>query len=127
MQNHSFRYTRCINWRQKRTGHLFQGRYKSILVDLDTYLLQLVAYIHKNPVRAGMVEQPADFPWSSHQVYLGKTSLPWLTVGPVLSQFSPKVDRARKLGLSYQFRRVAQAGAGCEAVRDKSLAGLGSE
>ena len=44
-----------------------------------------------------MVEQPADFPWSSHQVYLGKTSLPWLTVGPVLSQFSSKVDRARKL------------------------------
>jgi hypothetical protein len=55
MQNLSFRYTRWINWQTKRTGHLFQGRYKAVLVDSDSYLLELVRYIHLNPVRAGMV------------------------------------------------------------------------
>ncbi|MDT8445224.1 MAG: transposase, partial [Desulfuromonadales bacterium] len=56
IQNLSFRYTRWVNWRQKRIGHLFQGRHKAILVDADSYLLELVAYIHLNPVRAGMTE-----------------------------------------------------------------------
>lgn len=46
MQNLSFRYTRWINWRKKRTGHLFQGRYKAVLIDSDDYLLELVRYIH---------------------------------------------------------------------------------
>ena len=53
MQNLSFRYTRWINKKQARTGHLFQGRYKSILVDADSYVLELVRYLHLNPVRAG--------------------------------------------------------------------------
>jgi hypothetical protein len=96
MQNLSFRYTRWVNWRRKKTGHLFQGRYKAVLVDCDSYLLELVRYIHLNPVRAGMVKDPEKYPWSGHRAYLGKESLPWLTTDWVLGQFekSPATARA---------------------------------
>ncbi len=72
MQNLSFRYTRWINRREKRTGHLFQGRYKALLVDRDAYLLELVRYIHLNPVRAELVDDPVDYPWSGRRGYLAK-------------------------------------------------------
>ena len=97
MQNLSFRYTRWVNWRRQQTGHLFQGRYKAILIEEDEYLLQLVAYLHLNPVRAHMTGNPEDYRWSSHRAYLGKESLPWLSLDPVLSRFSTKIDQARKL------------------------------
>ncbi len=61
LQNLSFRYTRWINWRRNRTGHLFQGRYKAVLVDADAYLQGLTRYIHLNPVRARMVKEPEDY------------------------------------------------------------------
>jgi putative transposase len=64
IQNLSFRYTRWINQRNKRIGHLFQGRYKALLIDADSYLLELVRYIHLNPCRAGMVKDPIQYPWS---------------------------------------------------------------
>jgi hypothetical protein len=95
MQNLSFRYTRWINWRTKSTGHLFQGRYKAVLVDSDGYLLELVRYIHLNPARAGMVKTPDDYPWSSHHAYLGKETLPWLTTEWALSQFEKTAATAR--------------------------------
>jgi putative transposase len=95
MQNLSFRYTRWINWREKRTGHLFQGRYKAILVDGDSYLLELARYIHLNPVRAGMVKDPEDYPWSGHRAYLSKEFLPWLTTDWMLGQFGETVAKAR--------------------------------
>ena len=95
MQNLSFRYTRWINWREQRTGHLFQGRYNAVLVDGDSYLLELVRYIHLNPVRAGMVDNPEEYPWSSHRAYLGKELLPWLTTEQVLEQFGKSSATAR--------------------------------
>lgn len=95
MQNLSFRYTRWINWREKRTGHLFQGRYKAVLVDDDTYLLELVRYIHLNPVRAGMIKRPEDYPWSGHRAYLGMELLPWLTTERMLEQFATSLRKAR--------------------------------
>ena len=95
MQNLSFRYTRWVNWREKRTGHLFQGRYKAVLVDGDSYLLELVRYIHLNPVRAGMVEAPEAYPWSGHGAYLGREFLPWLTMDSVLGQFGKSLEAAR--------------------------------
>jgi len=58
LQNLSFRYARWVNWGQSRSGHLFQGRYKAVLVDADVYLQELTRYIHLNPVRAGMVKEP---------------------------------------------------------------------
>jgi len=88
MQNLSFRYTRWINKRKKRIGNLFQGRYKAILVDADQYLLELVRYIHLNPVRAGLVKQVEDYAWSSHVAYTEKEMLPWLTTDWVYGHFS---------------------------------------
>ena len=101
MQNLSFRYTRWINWREKKTGHLFQGRYKAVLVDGDRYLLELIRYIHLNPVRAGMVEAPEDYPWSGHRAYLDKEVLPWLTTDWMLGQFGKSVASARDRYLSF--------------------------
>ncbi len=96
IHNLSFRYTRWINWRQKRIGHLFQGRYKAIIVDADEYLLELVAYIHLNPVRANMVELPENYPWSSHLAYLGSEHIPWLQTEYVLDFFSTNLLHARR-------------------------------
>lgn len=96
MQNISLRYTKWINFTQSRTGHVFQGRYKALLLDADTYLLELVRYIHLNPVRAGMVATPEDYPWSGHRTYLGTEFLPWLTTEWVLSMLAPRLDQARK-------------------------------
>lgn len=95
IQNLSFRYTRWINWRQSRSGHLFQGRYKAVLVDADSYLLELIRYIHLNPVRAGIVKEPQEYPWSGHRAYLGREVIPWLTTDWVLSQFSKRESLAR--------------------------------
>ncbi len=97
IQNLSFRYTRYINTAQTRTGHLFQGRYKAILVDADSYLLQLVRYIHNNPVRAGITTHCGDYQWSSHLAYCGKVCISWLETDWVLGQFAAKSKRARKL------------------------------
>jgi putative transposase len=97
MQNLSLRYTKWINWRQDRIGHLFHGRYKAIMVEADNYLAQLVAYLHLNPVRVRICENPIDYPWSSYRAYLGLEQVPWLTTEPVLSQFSPREKRARQL------------------------------
>jgi len=94
MQNLSCRYTRWINKQQQRTGHLFQGRYKAILVDADSYLLELIRYIHLNPLRAGIVEDVAGYRWSSHRTYVGKEALPWLTTEWVLGRFGKQVDEA---------------------------------
>lgn len=63
-------YTMFFNKKYKHVGHLFQGRYKSFLIDKDSYLLELIRYIHLNPVRAGIVKNPIDYPWSSHKAFL---------------------------------------------------------
>lgn len=96
MQNITFRYTRWINWRQRRSGHLFQGRYKAVLVDENEYLLEIIRYIHLNPVRAGMVNDPSGYPWSSHSSYCGRQPISWLTTEWMLAQFSKKEKEARK-------------------------------
>lgn len=108
MQNLAFRYTRWVNRRQDRSGHLFQGRYKAVLVDADDYLLQLVGYLHLNPVRAGIASAPVDYPWSSHRAYLGREVIPWLSTTPVLSQFTGSVHRARKLFDSFVLERAEE-------------------
>ncbi|MBI1920387.1 MAG: transposase [Geobacter sp.] len=86
MQNIAFRYTRWINWRRNSSGHLFQGRFKAVLVDGDSYVMELTRYIHLNPVRAGMVRSPEEYPWSGHRAYLGSESIPWLTSDWVLAR-----------------------------------------
>lgn len=64
-------YVRYFNGAQKRTGTLWEGRYKSTLIQSDRYLLACMAYIDLNAERAGLVLQPQDYPWSSHLHYLG--------------------------------------------------------
>jgi len=108
IQNVSFRYTRFINQRKKQTGHLFQGRYKALLLDVDTYLLELVRYIHNNPVRARMVKAPEEYRWSSHSAYLGSISVPWLTTDLVLAQFSSTKDKAVELYRQFVLNGMAE-------------------
>jgi putative transposase len=105
MQNLSQRYTGWINFRQSRRGHVFQGRYKALLIDADAYLLELVRYIHLNPVRAEIAESAEKFHWSSHPAYLGQEKLPWLTTDWVLAQFSSRPTTARK-----KYRQFVQEG-----------------
>ena len=81
-------YTKRFNLRHSRGGHLFQGRFKNMLVQNDAYLIQLSYYIHHNPLRAGMVRRLADFKWSSYKAYAyGKRHQNWLNTNAILSQF----------------------------------------
>lgn len=108
MQNISQRYTQWYNWRHSTSGHVFQGRYKAVMVDADSYLLQLAAYIHLNPVRARITDRPENYRWSSHRAYLGKENLSWLETGFILSQFSGKVGKARSSFASFVDDRMAE-------------------
>ena len=67
------RYSQNFNARRERCGHLFQGRFKSLLCARDSYLLELIRYIHLNPVRSGLVVDPIQWPWSSHRDYLSSS------------------------------------------------------
>ena len=78
-------YTTYFNVKRKRAGHLFQGRYKAILVEADAYALELSRYMHLNPVRAKMVAKPEDYPWSSYRSYIGDSMTPaWLKTDFIL-------------------------------------------
>jgi len=91
-------YTQMFNRRHSRVGHVFQGRYKAIFVDKDSYLLELSRYVILNPVRAGMVKNPKDWPWSSYgQTVSSDTPSPrWLSRDWLLSQFG----KPRKLAIA---------------------------
>lgn len=79
-------YTQRFNRLHRCDGSLFRGRYKSILVEADTYLLDLVRYIHHDPLRAGLVSRLDRYPWSSHRAYLSRSARwAWLYRVPVLS------------------------------------------
>lgn len=69
-------YTQKLNRRHARVGHVFQGRYKAVLIDRDSYLLELCRYIVLNPVRANMVQEVSQYPWSSYQATLGTSTIP---------------------------------------------------
>lgn len=82
-------YTRKFNLRSNRVGHLFQGRYKSLIVENDAYLLQLSCYIHRNPLRAGIADRLADYPWSSYRAYAYGSAAPqWLKTDLILGLMS---------------------------------------
>jgi REP-associated tyrosine transposase len=98
-------YTTYFNVKRDRSGHLFQGRYKAILVDIDEYAKELSRYIHLNPVRAKMVDKPEEYEWSSYQYYIGKKKVPqWLRRGFILGYFGNKVNLAQK-----KYRRFISA------------------
>lgn len=90
-------YTQKYNWRHSKTGHIFQGRFKSILVEKENYLLELCRYVVLNPVRANMVEKPEEWKWSSYGATAGIKSVPdYLTVDWILGLFSRKKGEAQK-------------------------------
>jgi REP element-mobilizing transposase RayT len=88
------RYARMTRKRLRTTGHLFEKRYHALLVDADEYLLELVRYIHLNPVRARLVQAPSEYRWSSHHVYAGTAEQPWVTTDFALSMFHSERERA---------------------------------
>jgi len=97
-------YVVTFNKRHKRSGQLFQNRYKSIICDEETYFLELVRYIHLNPVRAGIVSTMDDldaFPWSGHGALMGVRERAWQDTAYVLRMFAKDTGRARKAYRSY--------------------------
>jgi len=101
LQGINQRFTMYFNWRYGTVGHLFQGRYKAILCDKDTYLFSLVKYLHCNPVRAGMVRQPEEYRWSSHREYLGMNKNGLVDTGLLLGMFSEDLKRGCRLYREY--------------------------
>jgi len=90
-------YTQRYNRRHNIDGQLFRGRYKSVLVQEDSHLLELLRYIHRNPVRANMCDTLDDYPWSSHQGYIFSTEKwGWLHKGFLLGMFDREQHKAIK-------------------------------
>lgn len=88
-------YTQYYNRQHGRVGHVFQGRYKGILVERDEYLLELARYVVLNPIRASMVKNIKDWKWSSYNAMIGEeVAQSWLEAGWVLGQFSKQRKRA---------------------------------
>ena len=118
-------YTQRLNRRHGRMGHLFQGRFKAILVERDSYLLELCHYVVLNPVRAGVVESPEHYIWSSYRATVGISTCPkFLSIAWLLEQFG----KGRKIA---QKRYAAFVAAGMEVPSPwgelKSQVLLGSE
>jgi len=90
-------YTIYYNRTYKKRGHLFQGRYKAILCQKDSYLMELVRYIHLNPVRAKIVKKPSDYEWSGHNNYMNRSKDAIIDEDDVLKYFSQDKAKARKL------------------------------
>lgn len=111
MQSRLGGYAGAFNSRHRRVGSLFQSRFKSIRVDADPYLLELVRYIHLNPLRAGMIAALAALdqdPWTGHAVLLGHHARPWQDTDCVLRQFATPVGPARRLYRAFIADALAQ-------------------
>jgi REP element-mobilizing transposase RayT len=92
------RWARYFNWRHQRVGHLFQGRFKSIVVDRETHLRELLRYIVRNPVRCGAVASAADHEWSNYRATAGIVHAPpWLETRWSLAQFHEDPAVAKEL------------------------------
>ena len=102
MQHLNGVYTQRINKKYHRCGHLFQGRFKGILVDTEVYYKTLVRYVIQNPLRANMVQAVADYPWNSYNLILGKAPAPeWLAVDQLLAHFSEHKTQAIRLFVQF--------------------------
>lgn len=114
MQRALCRYSRCFNATHNRRGHLFQSRFKAKLCVRDAYLLTLLRYIHNNPVKAGLVQAPAQWLWSSHRQYLGPIRSTLAAVGDGLQLMEDDPALARR---SYR-RLMAEEGEAFEPRYD---------
>jgi REP element-mobilizing transposase RayT len=126
MQWLNSRYVQLFNRRHKRSGHLFQGRFDSRLVEKETYLLEVIRYNALNPVRARIVELPENYEWSGHRAIAGLAPAPsWLAVDRTLSCFAPDLTIARTF-----YKRFVDEGIGLERSPWKDVVGqiyLGTE
>ncbi len=112
-------YATYFNRRYDRVGHVFQGRYKSIIVDKESHLLELIRYIHLNPVRAGIVKRPDDYRWGSHRKYLdGVDRTGLVSVRTVLSHFGGSTEKTVE-----QYRDFVDSGVGYIEVKDGQFIG----
>jgi REP element-mobilizing transposase RayT len=111
------RYARATQKTRPTTGHLFERRYRAILIDADSYLLELIRYIHLNPVRARMVSDPDRYLWSSHHNYLGLRTSTWITTDVALSLFHKQENQARSA-----YQRFILGGIGQRSSKMKELA-----
>ena len=115
-------YAQYFNRRHRRTGHLFENRYKSILCDEDNYLLALIRYIHLNPIRAKIgttIEQLDRYPWSGHRTLIGKAKHHWMDVDHALSEFGTTRRKAVN-----EYRRFMQDGLGQGRLPELTGGGL---
>ncbi|HJU04715.1 MAG TPA: hypothetical protein VJ692_06135, partial [Nitrospiraceae bacterium] len=118
-------YTQAFNRRHIRAGHVLQGRFKAILVDRDSYLLELCRYVVLNPVRARRTRKPETYPWSSYQATAGLAPVPsFLTVDWLLSQFGRQRAAAQRKYRAFVGEGIGQ-GSPWAHVRGQVL--LGSE
>lgn len=105
-------YTQHVNRAYQRVGHVFQGRYKAILVEKEGYLLELARYVVLNPVRAGMVADAGQWRWSSYAAMVGETPAPsWLCTDRLLSQFGH-----RRVNAMVRYRDFVRAGVGLPSL-----------
>lgn len=102
-------YAQGFNQKHQRVGHLLQGRYQSIIVDKENYLLELCRYIVLNPVRAGIVKDPKDYRWSSYLATIGYKRIPGLFTDWILSQFGEEKKKASSLYQSFILSRIKEA------------------
>jgi len=113
-------YTQRYNARHTCDGTLFRGRYKSILVDADNYLLQLVRYIHRNPLRAGLVDNLSQYNWSSHKAYLSKSDKwDWVYKDFILEMLA--ASRSVQLKKYKHFVNIRDSAEVCAYFERKSL------
>jgi putative transposase len=99
-------YTGYFNFRHRRAGHLFQGRFKAHLIEKEGYYLEISRYIHLNPVRAKMVQRPEEWPWSSYAGYQrARAERDWVSYERVLAEFGGEAREARR-----QYARFVRAG-----------------
>jgi putative transposase len=104
-------YALWYNRTHRRHGHVFQNRFKSILCQEDVYLLELVRYIHLNPIRARLVEDMDDlgwYPYCGHSVMMGKLKKAWQHAEGVLGMFGEKVRAARRAYRAYVERGIGE-------------------
>ena len=121
MQAVGRRYVRYFNDRQGRSGTLWEGRYRSTVIDTDRYLLACMVYLDLNPVRAGLVERPEQYPWSSHRHYLGLVQDKLVTPHSLLWALG-NTPFARE----EQYAELVRAGLGAgqqQALTDSALSG----
>ena len=117
------RYTMYFNRKYKTVGHLFQGRYKAILCDRETYLLLLIKYIHLNPVRAKIVKLPEEYRWSSHRDYRNATKADTIDVDQVLRMFSEDKAQARVLYREFMGNGIDMKGEDVYRTADQRILG----